>query len=112
MDIKQLIRLFKQHFLLLLIVPIILAVAVYYLTKNQGKKYTSNTIVYTGFASGYSIESTDRRNIDYFSINMQFDNLINIIKSRQTIENTAIRLLAQDLSLEHPDPEFNSKKII
>ncbi|MCD6112699.1 MAG: LysM peptidoglycan-binding domain-containing protein [Bacteroidales bacterium] len=41
---------------------------------------------------------------------MQFDNLINIIKSRQTIENTAIRLLAQDLSLEHPDPEFISKK--
>lgn len=110
MEIKQLVRLFKQHFLLLLGVPIILAVAVYYLTKDQSKKYTSNTIVYTGFASGSSIESTDRGNIDYFSINMQFDNLINIIKSRQTIENTAIRLLAQDLSLEQSNPEFISER--
>ncbi len=110
MDISQLIRLLKRHILLLLIVPVILAVTVYYFTRHKGKIYTSETTIYTGIASGYSIETTQRRSLDYFSIKMQFDNLINLIHSRQTISQTSIRLLAQHLSLEHCNTKYISKR--
>lgn len=109
MDILQFIRLFKRHLLLLIIVPILLAAVVFYFTRNQAKAYQSETIVYTGIGSGYSIETTTRTNLDYFATTMQFDNLINLIYSRQTIEQTSIRLLAQHLLLDKPDSRYISK---
>ena len=109
MELSQLIQLFKRHLLVLIIVPIILAVTVYYFTRNQAKFYSSNVVIYTGIATGYSIESTDRVTVDYFSTNIQFDNLINLIYSNQTLEKTSIRLLAQDLSLENYNPQYISR---
>ncbi|MCD4773528.1 MAG: LysM peptidoglycan-binding domain-containing protein [Bacteroidales bacterium] len=110
MDIKQFIHLFKRHIFLLIAIPFLLAILVLLLTRNLPKVYSSNTKIYTGIATGYSIESTDRRTLDYFSTNIQFDNLINLIHSRQTIEKTAIRLLAQGLCLEQPNPQYISKE--
>ena len=70
MDINQLLRLFKRHIFLLIIVPIFLAATVYFFTRNSPKVFSSETIVYTGIGSGYSIETTQRANIDYFATNM------------------------------------------
>lgn len=109
MDIYQLIQLLKRHILLLIIVPLVLAFTVYIFTRNQKKNYTSETVVYTGIATGYSIETTGTRTLDYFSTNMQFDNMINMLKSRQTLEQTSITLFAQDLSLERYNPQYISE---
>ncbi|MGM0565396.1 MAG: LysM peptidoglycan-binding domain-containing protein [Bacteroidota bacterium] len=70
----------------------------------------SETTIYTGIASGYSIEDQERTNIDFYGTNMQFDNLINIIGSRNTKEQTAIRLLAQHLSLEEHNKQYISEQ--
>ncbi len=109
MDLYKILQLVKRHLFLLIIVPILMAVLVYLFTRNQPKSYSSETIVYTGIATGYSLESTQQRSLDYFSTNILFDNLINLINSRQTSENTAIRLLAQDLLLESYNPQYISK---
>lgn len=109
MDLYKILQLVKRHLFLLIIIPLTMAVLVYLFTRNQAKSYTSETTVYTGIATGYSIESTNQRNLDYFATNIQFDNLINLINSRQTIENTAISLLAQDLLLESANPQYISQ---
>ena len=109
MDIKQFIQLFKRHIFLLIAIPFLLAVLVFVFSRNLPKIYSSEAKVYTGIATGYSIESTDRRTLDYFATNVQFDNLINLIHSRQTVEKTAIKLLAQGLCLEQPIPQYISK---
>ncbi len=109
MDLYKILQIVKRHLFLLIIIPLIMAVLVYLFTRNQAKSYASETTVYTGIATGYSIESTDQRNLDYFATNIQFDNLINLINSRQTIENTAISLLAQDLLLENANPQYISQ---
>ena len=109
MDIKQFIQLFKRHIFLLIAIPFLLAVLVFMFSRNSPKVYSSEAKVYTGIATGYSIESTARSTLDYFSTNVQFDNLINLIHSRQTVEKTAIRLLAQGLCLEQPIPQYISK---
>ncbi|MBI9037686.1 MAG: LysM peptidoglycan-binding domain-containing protein [Bacteroidales bacterium] len=110
MDIYQLIQLFKRHILLLIIVPLVLAFTVYMFTRNKKKNYTSQTVVYTGIATGYSIETTGTRTLDYFGTNMQFDNMINMLKSRQTLEQTAITLFSQDLSLEKYNSQYISER--
>ena len=108
MDLYQFYQLFKRHLLLLILVPIVLAVSVYLFTRDQPRSYSSSAVIYTGIATGYSIETTDKGYLDYYGTNVQFDNLINLFNSRQIIEQTAIRLLAQDLSLQQPNPQYIS----
>ena len=108
MDIIQIIKLFKRNLLLLIVVPIIFGVVTYYFTRNQEKVYQSEAVIYTGIATGYSIESASQRQADYFTTNAQFDNMINLLKSRQTLIETSLQLLTQDLSLESYNPQYIS----
>ncbi len=110
MDFNQFFRLLKANLLLLIGVPLILVVSVYFFGKRQPKAFTSETTIYTGIASGYSLENQERTNLDFYGTNMQFDNLINIIGSRNTKEQTAIKLLAQHLSLEKHNKQYISEQ--
>lgn len=108
MDIAQFIRVFQKNLILLITIPLLLAIVVFALTRNQDKVYESETIIYTGITTGYSIESTAQVPTDFFSTSAQFDNFINLINSRQTIVETAIMLLAQNLSLETYNSQYIS----
>ncbi len=110
MDLIYFIRLFKRNIVILIGVPLLLSVVVYYFARNQEKVYQSEAIIYTGITTGYSIESTVQRSTDFFSTSAQFDNMINLLKSRQTVVETSLRLLAQDLSLDHPNPQYISQE--
>jgi len=110
MDIAQFLRVFKKNILLLIAIPLLLALVVFYFTRGKNKLYESEAIIYTGITTGYSIESTAQRPTDFFSTSAQFDNLINIINSRQTIVESAIMLLAQNLSLEGFNAQYISKE--
>ncbi len=101
MNIVRLLKLFRKNLVLLILVPVILAVIVRYLTKDEVLKFESETTLYTGLASGSSVES---KNFSLFETNNAFENFLNLIKSREVATETSIRLLVQHLSLSHPDP--------
>ncbi len=107
MKIIDFVRLILKHLLLLLLVPVVLASMVILLTKNPTFEYSSQTILYTGIATGSSIEMD--KTFNYQASNAAFDNLINIINSRETQEEVAIRLLAQHLMLPEANPRYISK---
>ena len=107
MDINQLIKIFLKHVWLLITIPVLLALIVVYLTKNQSYNYESKTRIYTGIASGYSLDQNKR--IDIFAANNSFDNLMNVIKSRETLSELGLRLIAQAMLLENFNPLFISK---
>jgi len=109
MKLIGLIRLILKHKMLLIIAPLLLAALVVMLTREQRLSYTSGTVLYTGLASGSSIEM--EKSFNYFATNTAFDNLINIIKSRETQEEVAIRLLSQHLMLTKADPKYISPKL-
>ena len=107
MEIIDLIRLIRKHIIILLVTPILLASLVIFLTKHPAYKYESNTTLYTGIASGSSVEMD--KSLNYFASSIAFDNFISIIKSRDTQQEVAIRLLAQHLLLKKADSRFISK---
>ncbi|MBN2639856.1 MAG: LysM peptidoglycan-binding domain-containing protein [Bacteroidales bacterium] len=109
MDFLHFIRLFRRNIVILIGFPLLLAIVVYYFTRNKEKVYQSEAVIYTGITTGYSIESTTQRSTDYFSTSAQFDNMINLLKSRQTVVETSLRLLSQDLTLEQYNPQYISK---
>ncbi len=108
MRIIELLRLLRKHIIILLITPILLAGLVIYFTKNPSLTYSSETTLYTGIASGSSVEMD--KSFSYFANNTAFDNLINVINSRETQQEVAIRLLAQHLMISKPDQRFISGK--
>lgn len=109
MTIVDFVRLILKHLVLLIVVPITLGSLVILLTMNPSFKYSSQTILYTGLATGSSIEMDKKFN--YQATNTAFDNLINIIKSRETQEEVAIRLLALHLMLPEANPKYISEEL-
>ena len=107
MTLIDFIRLILKHLILLIVVPLLLATMVIALTMNPSFEYSSQTILYTGLASGSSIEMD--KTFNYQATNTAFDNLINIIESRETQEEVAIRLLALHLMLPEANPKYISK---
>ena len=97
-------RLLKRKWVWLLLFPAISAATVVYLTREMQREYVTNATIYTGLASGYSITSNEDSRVDYYAINNAFDNLITTIKSSETVEEVALRLLAGHLILTKPDP--------
>ena len=108
MTFSQFIRILKRNLIWLILFPTLIAVIVYFLTQRLPKEYVSGTTIYTGIASGYSISSTEgaQTTLDYFAVTNAFDNLITTVKSKNTIEEVSIKLLAQHLLLEQPDPSI------
>lgn len=102
MNILTVIKIIRANILALILVPVVLAVLVILFTKDSPKKYVTKTKVYTGIASGYTIESQQNTSFNFFAINNAFDNLINLITSRSTIEETGLRLYALHLVQEDP----------
>jgi phosphorylcholine metabolism protein LicD len=83
----------------IIVVPIVIALTIFFSTKNSPDSFKSSTTLYTGFASGYSIENGEKAKIDFHAITISFDNLINIVKAKDTKEEIALRLLAHHIFL-------------
>ncbi len=109
MTLIHFIRLILRHIVLLLIVPLFLGSLVILLTMNPAYEYSSQTILYTGLATGSSIEMDKKFSTQ--ATNSAFDNLINIIKSRETKEEVAVRLLALHLMLPEANPKYISREL-
>lgn len=108
MTLIDFIRLIVKHLVLLIVVPLLLGSFVIVLTMNPSYEFSSQTILYTGLATGSSIEMDKKFSTP--ATNAAFDNLINIIKSRETQEEVAVRLLALHLMLPEANPKYISKQ--
>jgi succinoglycan biosynthesis transport protein ExoP len=105
MNLVQYIKIILKYPRWVILTPLCCAAAVFFLTKNAKKQYASSTTLYTGVASGYSITSTEDERLDYFAVNNAFDNLVASAKSRETIEQVALHLLAEHLLVTKPDSQ-------
>lgn len=104
MSFLHFIKLLSKNLLWLLLIPIVLAATIYYFTRNEKKVYSSESTIYTGIASGYSLNGSTKA--DFYSTSNAFDNLLSIIESRETKQDVLIDLLAEHLSLKKHDPEI------
>lgn len=95
MSLSHLLQLLARKWPLLVLVPLVLSVSTYFFARNLPQVYASDTTLYTGIASGYSL--TGNAAADYNTANNAFDNLINLITARSTKEEVAYRLLATHL---------------
>lgn len=104
MNLVLFFRLIKKYRWLVISLPTLTSLLIGLLTRHQPREYSANTLIYTGLASGYTLESNQNNRVDYFAVNNAFDNLINTLKAQSTLEEVGIRLLASHLMMTRPDP--------
>ncbi|MEI7980447.1 MAG: LysM peptidoglycan-binding domain-containing protein [Bacteroidota bacterium] len=108
MKIVYFIKVLQRHLLLLFLVPLLIALIVFILTRKDQWSYVSETTVYTGVNSGYSVQQQSSSNV-FVNVTI-YDNLINLIRSRQTLEEVSVSLLAQHLLLNNYDNRYILKE--
>lgn len=86
---------------------LVVTALVAYFTQFMQKKYTVNTSIYTGITSNTGLESESKP--DWMSVNNTFDNLVNLTKSKGTLEIVSMKLLA--LNLINGNHEVDNKYI-
>jgi len=84
----------------LLVGPMLVTLLAIYFTSNLPKTYEANTTIFTGIMSSQSVDS--QKNSDWNSTNNAFDNIINLVRSRSTLERVSIRLFAQAMIKGNP----------
>lgn len=83
---------------------LIITALVAYFSQFLEKKYTVTTSIYTGITSNTGLNDETRP--DWQAVNNTYDNLVNLTKSRGTLENVSLKLLA--LNLMHGDPKIDN----
>ena len=101
MSIFHFVRLLLKNRILLLLTPVLIAGSIYFFTKGEKKMFTSETVIYTGIASGYTLNGNNKA--DFFAASNAFDNLLSLINSRETKTEVAVSLLAKHLMLTSHD---------
>lgn len=96
------LKLLLKNTLWLVLIPFTLAGSVFYFTRNEKKVFSSESVVYTGIASGYNLSGSNKS--DYFAASNAFDNLLSLINSRETKQEVVVNLLASHLLLKEQDP--------
>lgn len=106
MSFIHFIKLVRKNILWLIIIPAVLAFSIFYFTRKEKKIYSSESVIYTGIASGYSLSGNNKT--DFYSTSNAFDNLLSLINSRETKQEVAINLLASHLMIQKHDPALIS----
>ena len=99
MTIKQIIRLLWKNKFWIILTPIFVAVGVFFLTQNLPRVYETSTLVFTNPTSDRGATDGGVIRMDFYTSNNLFDNLTLLVKSRKTIKEASLRLLAKHLSL-------------
>ncbi|MFA5642036.1 MAG: exopolysaccharide biosynthesis protein [Bacteroidales bacterium] len=100
MDIlSQIFKLLYRIRYWLIIVPLITTLFAIYQTRDLERIYEVNTSIYTGIASGFTIESglEGSTRVDWNSVANGMDNIISIIRSKATLRQVSMRLYAQHM---------------
>ncbi len=102
MSVLQFFRLLNKNLNIFLLSSLILAVVIFFVTRGLPETYKSRTEIYTGLISGARVDAADAVRLDYLTVSNQFDNLITVARSDQTLEEVGERLFARHLRLSEP----------
>ena len=95
MTARRFLQLLRRHWLLLVLVPLTTAASIYFFSRFQDRRYKSETVIYTGIASGYKIAGgNDAAGNAWNATSTAFDNLLALINSRDTRREVCLHLLA------------------
>lgn len=110
MTLVQLLRLIGRYAPAMFVCALVAAFVTFYGTRNSPKEYESFTLINTGLVTGYNLENSQGGRVDFGYTNNEIENILSLFRSREIQTDLLLRLLAQGLLLERPDPEVLSPR--
>jgi succinoglycan biosynthesis transport protein ExoP len=109
MNIIKFLKIIYSKIIYLTIIPIIIGLVVYFLTKDLPVKYTTSSTIFTGVTTnnGLVVESI---RIDNNATQSEYNNIMTMLKSTTLFEEISLHLLTQHLILTKPQKEIISEK--
>lgn len=102
MELGDFFKVLSRHKLTLIIVPIITIIITYFLVRYQPDTYTSQTQIATGLVDKSQAVITDNGAAAESEISQDFDNLIEILRSKRITEQVSYQLMIHDLTSPTP----------
>jgi len=109
MNVLKFIKILNQKLKYLIIIPIVIAGIVFYLTRNLPVQYSTEATIFTGITSKTGLVVAETR-VDNIATQNEYNNILTILKSRDLYEETALRLFTQDLMLDKPQKDILSEE--
>jgi len=110
MELGDFFKVLSRHKLTLIIVPIIAIIITYFLVRNQPSVYTSQTQIATGLVDKSQAVISDNGTTAQSEIAQDFDNLIEILRSKRITEQVSYQLMIHDLT--SPTPYRQPSKLL
>ncbi|MFZ4581013.1 MAG: GumC family protein [Paludibacter sp.] len=109
MNIIKFLKIIYSKIIYLIIIPTIIGVVVFLLTKDLPVKYSTSSTIFTGVTtnSGLVVESI---RIDNNATQSEYNNIMTMLKSTTLYEEISLHLLTQHLILTKPQKEIISEK--
>jgi len=100
MDVKALFKYFLRRKWVIIGVTLLCMVIVYLLVREMPQQYRSQAQIATGLTDASQQTSEGAKELDYFRVSTQFDNIIEMITTRRVISLLTNKLIVHDLSNE------------
>lgn len=94
------IRLLQKSFRWMIILGFSLAISVFILTINMPREYESEAELNSSVSTSVNLGDIGPAPMDFFSTSSKVDNIINTVKSRQTLNEVSSALLSYHLGLD------------
>jgi Mrp family chromosome partitioning ATPase/uncharacterized protein involved in exopolysaccharide biosynthesis len=94
---------------ILILVPVIAAIAGYVFSLGAKEKYRSSALLATGYTTNEGIQITDER-VDLWAAGVKFDNMIERMNSELVMALVSYQLIIHDLTSKTPFRKFEEKQ--
>src|SRR6188768_2834114 len=101
MELSTIFKLLLRKIWILILVPVIAAVAGYIFSLSATEKYRSSALLATGFTTNEGIQITDER-VDLWAAGVKFDNMIERMNSELVLSLLTYNLMIHDLTSTTP----------
>lgn len=98
LNLKEFLKYLGRFKWVLISVPVICAIISYLLVKKLPKEYKSSALISTGISNRFKQTALNTGgNLDYFELSQQFGNLMEMMKSKRSLNALSYKLILHDL---------------
>lgn len=104
LNLKDFLTYISRFKWLIILIPLVCAILTYFYVKKLPKQYKSKALISTGFTSQVQQASITNQPVDNSKLIQQFGNLLEMMKSRSSINKLSYKLILHDL--QNPQNAF------
>lgn len=102
MELGSFLKVLYRHKFTLIIVPVLAIIIAYFLVRNQPDSYTSQAQIATGIVDKTQQTLSDATTAQQSEVTQDFDNLLQIIRSKKILDQVSYQLMIHDLTSPEP----------